>query len=351
MQLPSVSFTTDIRSHLREALEQLSFSSLAVLCDTNTHAACYPLVAEVLPPHAVFAFSAGEQQKHLQTCMEIWRWMTEQQLDRQSLLLNIGGGVTGDMGGFCAATYKRGIRFLNVPTSLLAQVDASVGGKLGVDFMGFKNHLGVFSDPESVLIDATFLSSLPERELRSGFAEIIKHGLIQDAAYFQSLSSRSDWKAQDWPALIQHSVAIKQAVVQEDPKEKGLRRILNFGHTVGHAVESHFLETAQPLLHGEAIALGMIAEAFLSWKHTGLPEEALHLITRYLLDVFGKVALPLQEFPQLLERCLQDKKNAGSTIQLALLADIGTALPQVPLTLAEVEESLHYYVAQSLELP
>ncbi|WP_449406404.1 3-dehydroquinate synthase family protein [Nitritalea halalkaliphila] len=209
----------------------------------------------------------------------------------------------------------------------------------------------MFTDPERVLIDARFLSSLPERELRSGFAEIIKHGLIQDAAYFYSLSSRSDWKSQDWPTLIQHSVRIKQAVVTADPKEQGLRRILNFGHTIGHAVESHFLETDEPLLHGEAIAVGMIAEAFLSWKHTGLSAEALQLITHYLLDVFGKVALPLQEFPQLLDRCLQDKKNAGKALQLALLSDIGAALPLVHLTLTDLEESLHYYMEQTLELP
>ncbi len=216
--------------------------------------------------------------------------LTEHQFDRHSLLVVLGGGVLGDLGGFCAATYKRGIDFVLMPTTLLSQVDASVGGKLGIDFLQFKNHIGVFCEPVATLICTSFLSTLPERELRSGFAEIIKHCLISDKNMWEVVRTRS-LHAQDWAALIPHSVAFKKQVIETDPREKGLRKILNFGHTVGHAVESYFLNSGNRLFHGEAIAVGMIAEACIAESKKLITRTELMEIGSYIKQIYPKVII------------------------------------------------------------
>ena len=268
--------------------------------------------------------------------------MTEAVLDRQALVINLGGGVIGDMGGFCASVYKRGIPFITIPTTLLSQVDASVGGKLGIDFLGFKNHLGVFQLPEAVLIAPEFLATLPQRELRSGYAEVIKHGLIRDATYFRALPS-TNWQRQDWARIIRHSIEIKKAVVQVDPKESGLRKILNFGHTIGHAIESFYLTRSQPLLHGEAIAIGMIAEGFLSFEKIGFSFEELNEMSTMLLTIFGKVELDPNDCDRLVELCAQDKKNEGSTQLFTLLPKIGDCNYNIAVTREEIKHAILYY--------
>jgi 3-dehydroquinate synthase len=310
--------------------------------DSNTAEACYPLVQQALPKHETFAFHAGEIHKNLETCSKIWQWMTDSGFDRKAIIINLGGGVTGDMGGFCASTYKRGIRFLNIPTTLLSQVDASVGGKLGVDFNGFKNHIGVFAEPIAVLISETFLRTLPLAELRSGYAEVIKHGLIRDDIYFQTLKVE-DWEKQDWNKIIERSITIKKEVVEKDPKESGLRKILNFGHTIGHAFESFYLDSKLHLLHGEAIAIGMICEAFLSHQKLGLAENELTLITDSLLKIYDKSEIPEKDLPQIIDLCSQDKKNEGSVINFSLLKKIGTCDFNIAVTKEEIEESIKYY--------
>lgn len=268
--------------------------------------------------------------------------MTEEALDRKALMINLGGGVIGDMGGFCASIYKRGIRFINCPTTLLSQVDASVGGKLGIDFNGLKNHLGVFNEPETVIIAQEFLKTLPHAELRSGYAEIIKHGLIRDKAYFQKLQAQN-WESQDWESLVRHSVGIKKAVVEADPKENGLRKILNFGHTIGHAFESYFLDTQNHLLHGEAIALGMIAEGFLSFEKIGFSFEEFEEMSQFLLQVYGKVDFSLHELDPILDLCTQDKKNEGSVILFSLLESIGNCTYNIPVTREEIKHAIQCY--------
>ncbi len=272
--------------------------------------------------------------------------MTEAQLDRKALFLNLGGGVISDMGGFCASIYKRGIRFINLPTTLLSQVDASVGGKLGVDFEGLKNHLGVFNEPETVIISPEFLATLPHNELRSGFAEIIKHGLIRDKGYFESLKFDT-WTESDWTDLIRHSVEIKKAVVQEDPKESGLRKILNFGHTIGHALETYYLDGPKHLLHGEAIAVGMICEGYLSKKKLNLSEADLETIQTAFLKVYGKINIAAEDLEPVLDFCLQDKKNEGSTLMFSLLNSIGDCTYNIPVSREEILESIHYYQSLS----
>lgn len=324
-------------------LETNAFSAIAVIADNHTFRFCYPTLKPLLPKHTLTRIKAGEEQKHLATCETIWNALTRANFDRHALILNLGGGVIGDMGGFCAATYKRGIAFVQLPTTLLAQVDASVGGKLGVDFQGFKNHIGVFQQPNAVLIDPYFLATLPDRELRSGFAEVIKHCLIADAAMWEEIR-RLDLDEQDWPTLVAHSVAVKQRVVAQDPTEKGLRKILNFGHTIGHAVETYFLnQPRKRLLHGEAIAIGMIAEAYIAYQKKMIDEELLAQIEEYIFSVYGNVPLAEAVIDPILALTLQDKKNRGREVRMALLDGAGSCAFDIPVSVAEMRRGLNFY--------
>ncbi len=342
-KLDPVIFTSKVGDTLTGVLADLSFSRLVVLTDTNTQSKCLPLVSSVLPQDTVFiSVPSGEINKNLDACTQIWREITAAALDRKALMLNLGGGVITDMGGFCASLYKRGIRFINMPTTLLSQVDASVGGKLGIDFQGLKNHLGVFNEPETVLIAQEFLKTLPQSELRSGYAEILKHGLIRDSAYFSKLKTQN-WENQNWESLIIHSVGIKKAVVEADPKEAGVRKILNFGHTIGHAFESHFLDTKDHLLHGEAIALGMICEGFLSFQKVGFSYEELDRMTKIILQIYGKVDFSVNELDPILDLCLQDKKNEGSTLMFSLLTSIGDCTYNIPVSREEIRSAIIHY--------
>jgi len=326
---------------LREFFTNRAYSQIVVLTDANTVTACYPSLKSSLPPHLLIQVQPGEAAKNLDTCVTIWQQLTDRQLDRHSLVLVLGGGVLGDMGGFCAATYKRGIDFVLMPTTLLAQVDASIGGKLGIDFNQFKNHIGVFQTPVTTLISPTFLKTLPERELRSGFAEIIKHCLISDAKMWDAIRTKS-LSEQDWNKLILHSVTFKSHVITEDPKEKGLRKILNFGHSIGHAVESHFLNSEQRLFHGEAIAIGMINESFIALKKGLIKKSELDQISEYVIKIFGKVTLEAED-RAILDIIYQDKKNKGNKILMALTKQIGQAVWDVEVNETEITESLAYY--------
>ena len=262
---------------------------------------------------------------------------------RNSLLINLGGGVIGDMGGFVASTYKRGMDFINIPTTLLAQVDASVGGKLGIDFKGLKNHIGLFREPTQILIDATFMETLPEREIRSGFAEVLKHGLIADKSYWERCNSIDLKYHHQWNDIVERSINIKKGVVNEDPFESGLRKILNFGHTIGHAIETELLHTTDRLLHGEAIAIGMICEAYLSTKMTGLPTKALDQISTSLLELYGHQKIKKSLFNSIIKLALQDKKNKGSVIHCSLLRNIGECAINIPISGPDIIDSLFYY--------
>ncbi|SDD78266.1 3-dehydroquinate synthase [Algoriphagus faecimaris] len=338
-----VKINSDPFSLLSDELQKRDFSKLLVLTDENTQRDCFPMVKDALPAHfEELTIPAGEQYKTLETCVTIWDKMTAAALDRKALVINLGGGVLGDMGGFCASIYKRGIRFINMPTTLLSQVDASVGGKLGVDFHGLKNHLGVFNEPDIVLISPSFLDTLSAQEVRSGFAEIIKHGLIQDAAYFSGLNFEN-WKKNNWNALINRSVDIKKQVVQDDPKEQGLRKILNFGHTLGHALETYYLDSPKHLLHGEAIAVGMICEAWLSQQKTGLALHELEEISQKLIQVYGKINIDPAHWETILDLSLQDKKNEGKSVLFSLLESIGTCTYNIPVTREEMKQALTYY--------
>jgi 3-dehydroquinate synthase len=293
-----------------------------------------------LPGHETIEIEAGETFKNIDTCQVIWQRMTDLRLDRHALMVVLGGGVLGDMGGFCAATYKRGIDFLLLPTTLLAQVDASVGGKLAIDFNSFKNHIGVFQLPVATLICPAFLKTLPFRELRSGFAEVIKHCIISDRTMWD-VNRKSDTAGQDWEMVIRHSVAFKSQVVTEDPKEKGRRKILNFGHTIGHALEAYFLDTDNRLYHGEAIAAGMIAESYVAKKKGLITAGEDEQIRTYLLNIYGKIVVP--DDPKIIEIMRQDKKNKGNKILMALPQGLGNAIWDVDVSDEQVIESLSFF--------
>ena len=333
----------DSLADLAEFLKNRTFDKIVVLTDENTHQYCYPVLKTYLPHHQVIQVKSGELHKNLQTCEYIWEQLTNWQLSRSSLLINLGGGVIGDMGGFCAGIFKRGFSFIQVPTTLLSQVDASVGGKTGIDFHGFKNHLGVFQQPLAVFIYPDFLKTLPWPELRSGYAEILKHWLITTKESF-AIQKNIGLRTNDWTALITESVKIKEQVVLADPLEKGLRKVLNFGHTVGHALETFYLERpGKALLHGEAIAVGMICESYLSQRRNLLTEQEQTEIESFIISVYEKVVLDTTDIPAIAALALQDKKNTGSIIKCTLLNGIGKAVFDQAITVEEIAESLHYY--------
>jgi 3-dehydroquinate synthase len=336
-------YISDISVGLKNFLSHKSYSKIMVLVDNNTKKHCYSLIKSILPNHKLIEIKSGEIAKNLDTCQVIWSKMTNYNLDRHALLINLGGGVIGDMGGFCASTYKRGIDFIQIPTTLLSQVDASVGGKLGIDFNGFKNHIGVFTLPNAVLIDSVFLITLPQNELRSGFAEIIKHCLIRDKAKWNAIKYY-DLDQQNFENLIAHSVEIKKEIVKIDPTEKGIRKILNFGHTIGHAVETFFLDKGkQRLLHGEAIAVGMIAEAFISFQKKLINERTLIEIEEFIFSIYGGVKIDVKDFEKIINLTLQDKKNLGDEVRASLLDGIGSCKYNVPITKKEMRKALEYY--------
>lgn len=342
---------TDYPIHIgADALEQLgqviaagSWTQILVLTDTETAQHCYPHLVPHLPPHIQFTISPGEHAKNLDTCVELWQDMTEKKVDRKALMLNLGGGVIGDMGGFVAGTFKRGIDFVQVPTTLLSQVDASVGGKLGIDFQGYKNHIGLFAEPQGVYIWPGFLQTLSDRQLASGLAEVLKHHLIADGPAWEKLFPLKPLRQLPLEDLIRHSVDIKKEIVEEDPFEHGRRKALNFGHTIGHAIESHLLHSQAPLLHGEAIALGMIAEAWISAQRGLLSESALKQIEEVIQYYYPNVPpVAPADHDAILARTYNDKKNRGGKVLCTLLEGLGTASVNQSLQTEEILGSLGY---------
>ena len=325
-------------------LGQRGYAGYVLFADTNTVDLCLPLIEAYLPAGTpVIVAPEGEPNKNLTTCQTLWEALFAAGVGRRWCAICLGGGVLEDMAGFVASTYKRGIDFLQIPTTLLAMVDSSVGGKLGIDFNEVKNSIGVFNDPVAVWIDPVFLKTLPAREVRSGYAEIIKHALIADADQWHRLRQVTDLAAVDWATIIPASVDVKRRVVEQDPFERGLRKALNFGHTVGHAIESYWLHTDRRLLHGEAIAAGMIAEAWLSTQLDELAPADLQQITDYCLAVYGHQAIPESSYPRLRQLMQQDKKNEDHRINFTLLRAPGEARVNATAEWDTIERALTYY--------
>ena len=340
----AIHFETGL-SPLQEIVNSGKYSKVFVFVDRNTGESCLPVFQEMLDDYSSFDLietDPGEENKNIDFCIGIWKTLLDFEADRKCLMINLGGGVITDMGGFVASTYKRGIDFINIPTTLLSQVDASVGGKTGIDIDNVKNMVGTFTLPQAVFIETVFLKSLPERELLSGFAEMIKHGLIADATYFQELKD-SDYKSVT-AAAIYRSVEIKNEVVTEDPYEKGLRKILNYGHTIGHAIETYSLiNDKKPLNHGEAIAVGMVCEAFLAVKNNTLKEEELLTISTYILSLYPKYKIKQKSHAELLQFMQSDKKNEDGQIMFSLLNSIGSCAYNCRVATEDIIDSLDYF--------
>lgn len=332
---------------LADYLKRNKFSSLFILVDENSLRHCLPVLVTKVPKlleAEVIELESGEKNKNLEVCMQVWSALSELGADRRSLLVNLGGGVITDLGGFVASTFKRGITFVNIPTTLLAQVDASVGGKTGVDLGALKNEVGVFADAEELFIWPGFLNTLPERELHSGIAEVLKHGLVADAAYWKQCTESDLSDVAELEEIIRASVAIKSAIVAADPNENGERKKLNFGHTIGHAVEGLVLEREeQTLLHGEAVALGMICESWISVQEMQLTTEEHEEIVRNIRRYFPLQSLNPTDDHRLIELMRHDKKNEKGDIRMALLQSIGTCHTGKTVTPDRIIAALDYY--------
>lgn len=331
---------------LNEHLAQSAYSSLFIIVDENTYECCLPSFMSAVEGDyhfEVLEIPSGEINKNIDTCMNLWKALSELDADRKSLVINLGGGVVTDLGGFVASTFKRGVDFINVPTTLLAMVDASVGGKTGVDLGSLKNQIGVINQPKMVLVISEFLKTLEERQLQSGYAEMLKHGLIQSSPYWETLKAVSTFDGLD--TMIHNSVQIKNRVVIEDPTEQGLRKILNYGHTLGHAIESYFLESSdhETLLHGEAIAIGMILEGYLAHKLSGLSESELQDIKTTFLSRYAKVDFTDDDIYNILSLLKFDKKNSHGKINFVLLERIGEPVIDVQIPPNLYREAFAYY--------
>ncbi len=344
-----VYFNSEVYSELNSYIKTSNPSTIFILVDTNTHDDCLPQFLGRLESDdivvEVMEMPNGEDHKTIDICMGVWEALSEYNADRKSLLINLGGGVVTDLGGFIASTYMRGIPYINIPTSLLAMVDASVGGKTGVDLGALKNQVGVINEGVMVGIDTSFLETLPQNEMVSGFAEMLKHGLIYDKAYWNTLTHLENLDISDLDRLIYDSVVIKNKVVSEDPTEQGLRKILNFGHTLGHAIESYFLEHSDktPLLHGEAIAIGMILEAYLSIKTCGLSTADFETITQGILKTFTQVSINKEDQKIIIDLLKHDKKNSHGVVKFVLLEAIGE--PKIDCVVGNelILEAFDYY--------
>lgn len=324
----TVHFDTTCYQQLNAYLKAYRFSMIFIIVDSHTHDSCLPKFMSQLQtevPIEIIEIEAGEQHKTIDTCVGVWNAMSDLGGDRKSLVINVGGGVVTDLGGFVACTFKRGLKYINVPTSLLAMVDASVGGKTGVDLGNLKNQIGVINSGEMVLVDTSFLSTLPQNHLVSGMAEMLKHGLIYNRTYWNKVANLSMDNLDDLDQLIYESVLIKHEIVELDPYENGMRKHLNFGHTLGHAIESYFLShpDKEDLLHGEAIAIGMILESYLSSKLLGFPKTDLEQITKVIHHIYKPVMIDPTDFDPIIDLMKYDKKNEQGNINFVLLEAIG----------------------------
>ena len=345
----NIAFGTKILLKLSNQLLEKKYTSIFVLVDTNTEKYCLPSFTSQMGLNQIkiMVMHAGEDYKNIKTCKKLWNQLSKLGGDRNSALINLGGGVVTDLGGFVACTFKRGIDFYNVPTTLLAMVDASVGGKTGIDLGSLKNQIGIIEEPKQVIIDTQWLYTLPQEEIRSGFAEMLKHGLIQDASYWEILKKINYLDPFLLSKYIKPSVAIKKKVVINDPKEKNLRKILNFGHTLGHAIESYFLTHPKKkrLLHGEAIAIGMVLESYLGIHCCDFSSAAAQDIKNTFANHYPKVLFNLEDRKGILKLLLHDKKNKAGITNFVLLKDIGAPQIDVEVPNDLFDKAFNFYDA------
>jgi 3-dehydroquinate synthase len=345
----SIFIGNDVYQTIRSFLLQFEFHAqkIFVLADENSRKYCFPRLmsnVQLFQKVHILEVQQRENIKSLETCRYLWQEMINNNADRNSILINLGGGSISDLGGFVASTFKRGIRFLNIPTTLLAMVDASIGGKVGIDLKNIKNQIGLFSNPQVVFIIPEFLDTLPERQIKAGFAEVIKHSLIYEKHYWDDLSAKSYENIKEWGPIIDWSIEIKNYFVQEDPKDTGFRKVLNFGHTIGHAIETFSMQNDDdPLLHGEAVAIGLICESYISYKTNNLPKSELDEIVRYIATCFDHYPLQSGNLDLIIDIMKHDKKNAAGEFNFTLLTSIGSSLINQDVEINLIRESLLFY--------
>ena len=343
----NIVFSQHIDTELRKIVQKYPSGKVFLLTEQTAKSFCLPVIQKVLDEFNIklLAIPSGEENKTIQAVGLVWDFLSNNEADRKSLLINLGGGMLTDLGGFAASTFKRGMDFVNIPTTLLAQVDASLGGKTGFNFNGLKNEIGVFNEPNSVLINTNFLKTIDHENLLSGYAEMLKHGLIKSRDHWQELLAY-DLENINYEALqeiIAHSVAIKEWHVLNDLTEQNIRKALNFGHTIGHAFESYAMKTDRPILHGYAVVYGMIAELYLSVKQCGLKMTELNTISSWLIEKYGKFEIQESDFEALYQLMTHDKKNEGKRINFTLIPEIGKVEINVDCPKELIIEALGYY--------
>ena len=365
MEEQKVILSENLDQTLTKAIQAVPHDRLFIVCDTNTHKLCLPLVSdfECMKGAHVITILPGDEHKSLQQVELVWSELQQHGATRHSLCVNIGGGMVTDLAGFALSTFKRGMSFINIPTTLLAMVDASVGGKTGFNYGGLKNEIGVFSNADAVILDATFLRTLDRENILSGYAEMLKHGLIYNEEFLDEPSGKAERRMKNEESLLKEllsfdveqpdlvelgrmvadSVQVKQHIVLEDPREQGLRKALNLGHTVGHAFEAMALAKGRPVLHGYAVAWGMMCELYLSVMKTGFPVDTMRQVNSFILEHYGRMAITCDDYPTLLQLMTHDKKNTGSNINFTLLHDVGDLALNQTATKEEIEEALDFY--------
>ena len=350
MNPQKVVMSHDLEEVLTAAVAECEKDRLFILTDETTQALCLPVIEryDCLKGAQVITIGATDTHKTLDSLAHVWEALGEGGATRHSLLINLGGGMVTDLGGFAASTFKRGINYINIPTTLLSMVDASVGGKTGINFRGLKNEIGVFNNAATVILDTQFLKTLDAENILSGYAEMLKHGLIDSEAHWAELVNFSLGNIESIETLgnlskiLEKSVAVKQRIVTEDPTEQGIRKALNLGHTAGHAFESFALKH-QPILHGYAVAYGLVCELYLSCIKTGFPTDKMHQTVNFIHEHYGKMAITCDDYPQLMELMTHDKKNVAGIINFTLLGGIGDIRINQTATKDEIYEALDFY--------
>ncbi len=345
MEPQKVIISGNLESTLTAAITECPHDKLFVLVDETTEKLCLPIVSNFpcLQQARHIVVGATDSHKTLETLSYVWSELQRLGATRHSLMVNLGGGMVTDLGGFAASTFKRGLAYINIPTTLLSMVDASVGGKTGINFGGLKNEIGVFNNARVVILDTIFLRTMDHENILSGYAEMLKHGLIADEKTWAELIGQDLLvKSKGFPAALEKSIAVKQRIVTEDPTEKGLRKALNLGHTAGHAFESLALER-KPILHGYAVAYGLVVELYLSCIKTGFPMDKMRQTVQFIKEHYGRMTVTCDDYPRLLELMHHDKKNQGCDINFTLLSDIGDIRIDQTASEEEIKEALDFY--------
>ena len=345
MKPQKVILSKDLQQSLTEAIAACKYDLLFVLCDKTTERFCLPVVAdyECMKTAQRIVIKDTDTNKTLDSVTHVWSELQRLGATRHSLMINLGGGMVTDLGGFAASTFKRGIQYINIPTTLLSMVDASVGGKTGINFGGLKNEIGVFNNASSVILDATFLRTMDHENLLSGYAEMLKHGLISNDKMWAELLNLENLENLDiLGRMVAESVAVKQRIVTEDPTEQGIRKALNLGHTAGHAFESMALER-KPILHGYAVAYGLIVELYLCCVKMGFPQDKMRQTVSFIKENYGRMAITCDDYPHLIALMHHDKKNTGNDINFTLLGDIGDIRINQTASEEDIKDALDFY--------